>query len=538
MIALGGEALSGSGVLHDAEARWYPTLVATSFSVVGVPARCAFEGGVGPLGPWAFEEERQRLRRGASAPDPPASTGSAGAPWSFGSTTYDRACRAPAGALARRRAAPFPPHLAQRCPPRSPRRRPGEEARLTAFRRDPHQEGCVQEEGAGKGAQGDDDELEELLIVPVRNMILFPSVVLPLMLGRERSVLSVRAAVAEERPIGLLLQHDEQMEEPGQDDLYRVGTVGEIMRYWTNPDGRHQAVCQGVTRFEIVEYVQTDPVLIARVRRVEEVEPATRAIEARFRALKQRAQDVLALSPGMPEDMAQAVDGIESPAMSRTSWRPSSRCPPRRSRRCWRPSTCARVSTSSWSRWPRWRRCSSSRPRSGRTRRRPSTRLSESTTCGNSSGRSSVELGEGDEMLDEIEELRRPHPGALQLPEEAEGRRVVSCGGSSGCPSRSPSTPAHVDGGLHRTPLERGARRTRRTSGAPVRSWTRIITAWRRPLRILEFLAVKKLNPGGRGPRCASPAPWRGGRPRWAAASRAPRGGVRANQPRWRPRRV
>ncbi|MEE2941356.1 MAG: LON peptidase substrate-binding domain-containing protein, partial [Planctomycetota bacterium] len=165
----------------------------------------------------------------------------------------------------------------------------------------------------GRGSR--EEELEELLIVPVRNMILFPGVVLPLMLGRERSVVSVRAAVAEERPIGLLLQHDEQMEEPGPKDLYRVGTVGEIMRYWTNPDGRHQAVCQGMSRFEIVEFVQTDPVLIARVRRIDEVEPATRAIEARFRALKQRAQDVLALSPGMPEDMAQAVEGIDSPAM-------------------------------------------------------------------------------------------------------------------------------------------------------------------------------------------------------------------------------
>ncbi|MEC7231764.1 MAG: LON peptidase substrate-binding domain-containing protein, partial [Planctomycetota bacterium] len=167
----------------------------------------------------------------------------------------------------------------------------------------------------GRAARGGEEELEELLIVPVRNMILFPGVVLPLMLGRERSVVSVRAAVAEERPIGLLLQHDEQVEEPGPEDLYRVGTTGEIMRYWTNPDGRHQAVCQGVSRFEIVEYVQTEPVLTALVRRVEEVEPATRAIEARFRALKQRALDVLALAPGMPEDMAQAVDGIESPAM-------------------------------------------------------------------------------------------------------------------------------------------------------------------------------------------------------------------------------
>lgn len=159
------------------------------------------------------------------------------------------------------------------------------------------------------------DDLEELVIVPVRNMILFPGVVLPLMLGRERSVISVRASVAQDQEVGLLLQRDERDELPEPGDLYEVGTVGEIMRYWTAPDGRHQAICQGLSRFEIVEWVSTDPILIAKVRRLEEVEPQTRAVEARFVALKQRAQEVLALAPGTPEDLAQAVEGIDSPAM-------------------------------------------------------------------------------------------------------------------------------------------------------------------------------------------------------------------------------
>ncbi len=158
-------------------------------------------------------------------------------------------------------------------------------------------------------------DTEELVIVPVRNMILFPGVVLPLMLGRERSVVAVRAAVAEEREIGLLLQRDEREETPGPKDLYTVGTVGDIMRYWTAPDGRHQAICQGQSRFEIIEYVATEPVLIARVRRIEEVEKPSRALEARFVALKARAQEVLAMAQGTPEDLEQAVQGIESPAM-------------------------------------------------------------------------------------------------------------------------------------------------------------------------------------------------------------------------------
>ena len=161
----------------------------------------------------------------------------------------------------------------------------------------------------------DDAEIEELVIVPVRNMILFPGVVLPLMLGRESSVLAVRAAVEDDRPIGLLLQRDERDDSPGPSDLFKVGTVGEIMRYWTAPDGRHQAICQGLSRFEVIDYVETEPLLVARVRRVEEVERPTRAIEARFVALKQRAEEVLSLSPGTPEDLEQAVQGIDSPGM-------------------------------------------------------------------------------------------------------------------------------------------------------------------------------------------------------------------------------
>ena len=173
----------------------------------------------------------------------------------------------------------------------------------------------VKRKAARRRSRKQDEDVDELVIVPVRNMILFPGVVLPLMLGRERSVIAVRAAVGEQRPIGLLLQRDEQEEEPGPDDLFNVGTVGEIMRYWTAPDGRHQAICQGQARFEVLEYVSEDPLLIARVRRIPEDERTNRAIEARFMALKQRAQEVLAMAPGTPEDLEQAVQGIDSPAM-------------------------------------------------------------------------------------------------------------------------------------------------------------------------------------------------------------------------------
>ena len=98
---------------------------------------------------------------------------------------------------------------------------------------------------AAKKAKPRENE-RDLMIVPVRNMILFPGVVLPLMVGRERSIVAIQTAVQGGQEVGLLLQIDEQMETPGIDDLYEVGTVAEIVRYWTAPDGprrRHGEAC-------------------------------------------------------------------------------------------------------------------------------------------------------------------------------------------------------------------------------------------------------------------------------------------------------
>lgn len=153
-------------------------------------------------------------------------------------------------------------------------------------------------------------------IVPVRNMVLFPGVVLPLMIGRERSILAIREAVQLERPVGLLLQRKDSIEEPGPDDLFQVGTLAEVVRYMETPDGSHHAVCQGKRRFRVIEFVSEQPVPIARVEFVDEPELDTSdtKVHARFVALKQQAQEVLAMAPGAPEDLAQAVQGISSPS--------------------------------------------------------------------------------------------------------------------------------------------------------------------------------------------------------------------------------
>src|SRR5665647_3300099 len=84
---------------------------------------------------------------------------------------------------------------------------------------------------------------DALIIIPVRNTVLFPGVVMPITIGRPKSIAAAQQAVREQRPIGILLQRDAELSEPGPDDLYRVGTMANIVRYITGPDESHHLVC-------------------------------------------------------------------------------------------------------------------------------------------------------------------------------------------------------------------------------------------------------------------------------------------------------
>ena len=135
---------------------------------------------------------------------------------------------------------------------------------------------------------------DTLILLAARGMLLFPRVVLPIVVGRDRSVRAVQAAVAAEKPIGILLQKDENDQTPGPDELYSIGTIANIVRYITAPDGSHHVIAQGEARFRVKEYVQVEPYLVARIERIEE--PDTEhdsAIEARTVNLKAQANQAL-----------------------------------------------------------------------------------------------------------------------------------------------------------------------------------------------------------------------------------------------------
>src|SRR4029077_17786153 len=141
----------------------------------------------------------------------------------------------------------------------------------------------------------------------------FPGMVLPITLGRPKSVAAAQQAVRDQRQVGILLQRAAEVEDPTAIDMHRMGTLANIVRYITTPDGAHHLVCQGEQRFQIVEYLSGWPFLVARLRRIPDPETRTSEIEARFVNLKAQAVEAIQLLPQAPADLLAAIESIEAP---------------------------------------------------------------------------------------------------------------------------------------------------------------------------------------------------------------------------------
>jgi ATP-dependent Lon protease len=158
---------------------------------------------------------------------------------------------------------------------------------------------------------------DALIVVPVRNTVLFPGVVLPITLGRQKSIAAAQQAVRDQRQVGILLQRAADVEDPTAIDMHRMGTLANVVRYITTPDGTHHLVCQGEQRFQIVEYLSGWPFLVARVLRIPEPETRTPEIEARFVNLKAQTLEAIQLLPQVPADLLAAIQSIEAaPALA------------------------------------------------------------------------------------------------------------------------------------------------------------------------------------------------------------------------------
>lgn len=153
---------------------------------------------------------------------------------------------------------------------------------------------------------------DAVIILAVRNFVMFPEVVLPLTIGRPASVAAAQAAMRFQRPIGVLLQSETEKPEPGPDDLYKVGTIGSVLRYLSAPDGAQHLILQGEQRFRVTEFVSGWPFLVARVDRIEETEEKDIEIEARLLVTKQLALDALKLLPQVPQELSFTIENMTS----------------------------------------------------------------------------------------------------------------------------------------------------------------------------------------------------------------------------------
>jgi ATP-dependent Lon protease len=154
---------------------------------------------------------------------------------------------------------------------------------------------------------------DALIIVPVRSTVLFPGLVLPITLGRTKSVAAAQQAVRDQRQVGILMQRDPELAEPSANDMHRMGTVANIVRYITAPDGAHHLVCQGETRFQIEEFLTGWPFMVARVRQIPEPGVRGPEIEARFVNLKAQAIEAIQLLPQVPQELLAAIQSIDAP---------------------------------------------------------------------------------------------------------------------------------------------------------------------------------------------------------------------------------
>ena len=154
---------------------------------------------------------------------------------------------------------------------------------------------------------------DALIIVPVRNIVLFPGIVAPITIARAKSIAAAQQALREQRPIGILLQRDAEVNDPAPEDLYRVCAIANIVRYITGHDDTHHVICQGVSRARVLDFLPGTPFPAARVQNIAEPTNTSPEIEARFLNLQRQAIEAVQLLPQAPPELVAAFQSTTSP---------------------------------------------------------------------------------------------------------------------------------------------------------------------------------------------------------------------------------
>lgn len=157
---------------------------------------------------------------------------------------------------------------------------------------------------------------ELLSILPLRNTVLFPGVVIPITVGRDKSIHLIKDAYKGDKTIGVVAQKNDKIEDPTIDDVNRIGTVAYIIKMLRMPDGNTTVIIQGKKRFELQEVEQTEPYMKAKVKGFAEIKPAPldNEFDALVSSLKDMAMQIIKFSPHIPSEAGFALRNIESPS--------------------------------------------------------------------------------------------------------------------------------------------------------------------------------------------------------------------------------
>ena len=154
---------------------------------------------------------------------------------------------------------------------------------------------------------------EELPILPLRNTVAFPLSALPLVVGIPRSVKLIEDAQKENRLIGLLATKDPSIEEPKPGQIYETGTVAKLYHVVRTPNDTLQVVVQGLERFHVEHWLETEPYLRARIRFAPDLVESDVELDALKRTLHNLAREVIALSPNLPEEVGDFLNQVQDP---------------------------------------------------------------------------------------------------------------------------------------------------------------------------------------------------------------------------------
>jgi ATP-dependent Lon protease len=155
----------------------------------------------------------------------------------------------------------------------------------------------------------------ELPILPLRNNVLFPGVVIPITVGRDKSIKLIQEANKGNKIIGVVSQKNQEEESPEFEDLNKIGTVAQIVRMLKMPDGSTTVIIQGKRRFEIIQPLRTEPYMLATVKIIKEkrIDKSDKELDIIFKSIKDLALQIIRDSPNIPSEAQFAIGNIDSP---------------------------------------------------------------------------------------------------------------------------------------------------------------------------------------------------------------------------------